>query len=364
MKVGLLLPQQVPSGYESKVGAEMAISEINAAGGILGRKVELVPADDQSNPTAAVSEVRRLAEIEKVEAVLGTVISQNILAISPILVRANIVNFGVAGSDLITPQSAPNFFSSYYNSTVQAEAMFNFAVGDLKAKSIGVLAESGAQAKSGVEVIRALAQTAGVTVTGEQQFDPRAPDFTPQLLSLKRGNPDVVLFWLIQQEDVVTFLKNMKEIGWDVQVAASGVGAAGAKYVVNAIGPNQMKNIHGTLLRLNTYCPGEPVGKSSWTGFLDRIKAFAPKDYDKLNPGNVIMLYNAAYIMKAGMEGAGSTDPKKISAYLESNEIKIPTGVGKASAKGHFMVGAGDIVPVSDPDLPRDDGLIRRAKCS
>lgn len=364
LRVGLLLPLQTPSGYESKVGAEMAVSEINAAGGVLGRKIELVPADDQSNPTAGVSEARRLVEVEKVDALLGTVISQVNLAVSPIVVRGNISQYGVSGSILVTPQAAPNFFSSYFNSTAQANVMFRFAQEDLKAKSVAILAESGAQARSGVEVLKALADKAGITVTGEQAFDARTPDLTPQLLALKRDNPDVILFWMIQQEDVVTFLKNMKEIGWnDIKVSASGVGATGANYVVNALGPDQMKNIHGTLLKLNTYCPGEPVGQSTWTGFLDRIKTFAPADNDKLNPGNVIMLYNATYIMKAGMEGANSTDPAKVREYLEHNQITIPTGVGKASPEAHFMIGEEDIVTVTDPDKPREDGLILRARC-
>jgi ABC-type branched-subunit amino acid transport system substrate-binding protein len=214
-----------------------------------------------------------------------------------------------------------------------------------------------------VGVLKRLAEQAGVKITGEQSFDARTPDMTPQLLALRRENPEMLLFWMIQQEDVVTLLKNLKELNWDIQISASGVGASGAKYVVNALGPDQMKNIHGTLIKLNTYCPGEPEGQSSWTDFVNRIKAFSPADFDKLNPGNVIMLYNATYVMKEGMEGAGSTDPAKIRQYLETHQVKIPTGIGKASPESHFMVSKDDIVTVTDADKPREDGLIRRARC-
>lgn len=364
MKLGLLLPLQVPSGYESEVGAEMAVSEINAAGGILGRQVELVKADDQSNPTAAVAEINRLIENEKVEAIVGTVISQNILAVSPHVARAGLVQFGVAGSSAITPTVAPNFFSSYFNSDAQGEAMFNFAAKDLGAKSIAILAESGSQAQNGVQHIRKLAEAAGVTVTGVQSFDARTPDLTPQLLDLRKGNPEVMLFWLIQQEDVVTYLRNMRDLGWDIKTSASGVGATGAPYVKSALGEGWMDNIHGTLLRLNTYCPGDPLNSSEWTGFLERIKAFNPRDVEKLNPGNIIMIYNATHALKAAAEGAGSLDPDAIRTYMYANEVKIPSGVAKVSEAGHFMIGAGDIVPVTGPDKPREDGLIQRASCN
>ena len=363
MKVGLLLPLQTPSGYETSVGAEMAVAEINAAGGILGRQVELVKADDQSNPTTAVAEVKRLIETEKIDALLGSVISQVVLAVSPHVVKADIIQFGVAGSSAVTPEAAPNFFSSYFNSDAQGETMFRYAAEDLKAKSIGILAESGSQAQNGVEHIKKLAAAAGVTVTGVQSFDARSPDFTPQLLDLKGGNPDVMLFWMIQQEDVVTYLKNVKDLGWDIKTSASGVGAAGANYVKSALGEGWMDNIHGTLLRLNTYCPGEPLNGSDWTGFLERIKAFNPKDVEKLNPGNIIMLYNATYALKAGAEGAGSLDPKAIREYMETHEVKIPTGISKTSPTAHFMIGADDIVTVTGPDKPREDGLIQRARC-
>lgn len=364
MRIGLLLPLQVPSGYESEVGADMAVSEINAAGGILGRQVELVKADDQSNPTAAVAEVSRLIENEKVEAIVGTVISQNNLAAAPHVVRAGIVQFGVSGSSAVTPQAAPNFYSSYFNGDAQGEAMFRYAVEDLGAKSIAILAESGSQAQNGVQYIKQLAEAAGVTVTGVQSFDARTPDLTPQLLDLRGGNPEVMLFWMIQQEDVVTYLKNMKDLGWDIKTSASGVGATAANYVKSALGEGWMDNIHGTLLRLNTYCPGEPLNGSEWTGFLERIKAFNPKDVEKLNPGNIIMIYNATHALKAAAEGAGSLDPEKIKEFMYAGKVKIPTGFAQVSEKGHFMIGADDIVTVTGPDKPREDGLIMRARCN
>lgn len=129
--------------------------------------------------------------------------------------------------------------------------MFRYVADDLKVKSFAILNDSGAQAKSGIEVLKKLAAERGITVTAAQQFDTRAADMTPQMLALKRDNPEAFLFWPVAQEDVVTAIKNMRDIGWELPVSAANQGAASAAYVKNALGVGAMKNMHGTLLKLH-----------------------------------------------------------------------------------------------------------------
>jgi ABC-type branched-subunit amino acid transport system substrate-binding protein len=107
-KIGLFLEltggSASTTSEASQFGVELAVQEINAAGGIAGRKLQLVVADTQTDPTVGVGEMKRLVQQEKVEFVFGPVISQILLAAAPVVNEAKIGTIGSTGSLAITPK--------------------------------------------------------------------------------------------------------------------------------------------------------------------------------------------------------------------------------------------------------------------
>ena len=142
-KIGLFLEltggSASTTSEASQFGVELAVQEINAAGGIGGRKLQLVVADTQTDPTVGVGEMKRLVQQEKVEFVFGPVISQILLAAAPVVNEAKIGTIGSTGSLAITPKFAPYYFSTLINAETQAKHMAAQAGDVLKAKSVAIL---------------------------------------------------------------------------------------------------------------------------------------------------------------------------------------------------------------------------------
>src|SRR5947209_908173 len=119
----------------ARLGTDVAIAELNKAGGIAGRKIVTVTADTQTDPTVGVGEAKRLVQQEKVDLIVGPVISQVLLAGLPVMNEAKIAEIGATGSELVTPQAGPTYFSLLINAESQAKAVLDQAEKVLHAKS-------------------------------------------------------------------------------------------------------------------------------------------------------------------------------------------------------------------------------------
>ncbi len=355
------------NGMTSLSGYKLAVDEINKSGGILGRKVELIVGDDANDPTHAVTTVKRMIAKDKIQALVGPMLSQASLAIAPVLTEAKIANISVSGSSALTPKAAPYHFSLYTSIEAGSQATTEYVVNGLKAKSAAILTDTGSQGKAAQENLQRMLAARGVKVTGAQQHEPHVTDMTSQILSLRRGNPDVVLLVSSTGDDAGTILKNMDEVGWKVKVVSNTAGL-NVPMVVRTGGPDIYNNglTSGLLLKAYTYCSGEPVGQTEFGKFVSRLKAAEPKNFAQLNQQVVSMAYDGVYVMKAAIEATKSFDGAVIADWIEKNVQNVQgriNGPLAASANNHFLVGADAIVFVTRPDKKRDDGLPERV-CS
>jgi branched-chain amino acid transport system substrate-binding protein len=368
IKVGALLSLTgggSVSGTSAIVGLRMRVKEINDAGGLLGRRIEVIQADDRSDPTAAVGEAIRLVQQEKITFMIGPQASQHAIAITPTLNEAGIAWVTTVGASQMNPAFAPRHFSNLFNTEAQAKSMVNYVANIMKAKSVGILTDNTANSKDMVEHMRVALAKTGVSITGAQEFDLQATDMTPNLLALRRGNPEALLFSAITAPAAGNTMKAMKEIGWDVRTVGSSVFGVLAPAIIRIAGQDALKNALGLESRAYTYCPGDPVGTSAFSKFLDRLKAFQPADFDKLNYANVIFMYDGMQVLRTAAEATKSLEGAKIGAWIEENVSKVPVVNGPLSASktNHFMMGAEILVPVMDLGQKREDGLLRRAGC-
>ena len=131
------------NGLTAQTGYKMAVDEINAAGGILGRKVEMIVADDANDPTQAVTSVKRLISRDRIQIMVGPMVSQSTLAVAPVLTEARVANVSVSGSSAITAKVAPYHFSLFTSIQGVAMASVEHAQKNLKAKSIAILTDTG-----------------------------------------------------------------------------------------------------------------------------------------------------------------------------------------------------------------------------
>jgi len=344
----------------------LAIKEINEKGGIAGRPVDLIQGDDGSDATQAVSEAKRLVTREKVHLMLGPVITTNVLAVMPIYNEAKIASVINSGSSAFTPQIAPYGFSDYFSSDGYAKAMIDFAADKLKAKRVAILADNSAQSKGVVADYKKYIAARGLTLTAESEHEFRASDVTPQILAMRKGNPDAIIQQSGTGEDGGLIFKTLDEMGWKVPVVSS-VAAVLANSVTKTAGPDVFKSgrVTGMTFKAFTYCLSDPIGKSDFAALLARVKALEPENFDKMNVYAMSFMYDGVYLLKAAVEATRSVDGPTLARWIEQQAGKVSAVSGKLSPSttSHFLFGAESVYLVPRPDVRREDGLMARAGC-
>jgi len=353
------------SGFSGLTGAKMAIQEINATGGVKGRMLELVVADDQSDPTAAVNEARRLANSQKVDFVYGPLSSQLTLASVPVLRDAKIPQVFTSGSSLLTPAFTPLGFSMNPSAEDQANLMVE-QIKTFGGKKVGILIDNGAQTKSGLEYIKSYLSQDGITIAAEQEFPFRSEDKTPQLLSLKGACADSLIIWANTVDDMATILNNEQDIGWQVNMSGAIAQTMFAQPVTKLVPKEYLGRIASVAYRGWTYCPGDKVDDLPYVQFKKRLAAFETARAKDLAPTIAAWGYDAVYLYKAAVESGAQSGPE-IAAWIEKNSASVPAVSGKLDGVGpnsHFLVGIGGMTLVDHLGEPGPEGLFPRTDCT
>jgi branched-chain amino acid transport system substrate-binding protein len=364
IKVGVLLPFTGTGAYIAQgnlTAQRMAVKEINEAGGLLGRPVEIVQADDQFDPTQAVNEARRLTQQAKVSFVMGPVASNLANAVAPIMTETKTLWFATA----VAPVTGALGFSGMMSSSEQAVAMVNFAIEHLKAKSVAIIHDNGGASKALVEEFKTLIPARGLELKGLQEHAMRDADTTAQLLSLRRLNPDVLLHTSSTGEDAGQVIKNMADIGWTIRTVSTTTAQATGG-TLKVAGPDALKggNFYGIVFKGLTYCAADKPGEGGFGAYLARLRAFDAKAADNMDARQAIYLYDAMILAKSAIQATRSLDGTVLASWIENNAggVKgvsgIPFGV---KGSNHFMMGRDALTFVNRPDQPRaEDKLTLR----
>lgn len=367
-KIGALFPMTgiaAPTGVASEVGARMAVKELNSAGGIMSRQIQLIVADDQFDPTQSVTLAKKLATSDKVQAVLGPQGGALVIAVGPVMAEADVAYFSAGTTGLMTPQAAPTGFSVSIIPEAQAVSVIDWAIDVRKAKSIGYFGDNGLNSKTMAERFKAYAAERKLTIAAMEQYEVGATEMTSQILNLRRANPDVLLINGQTAADQARILKQIDEVGWNVPVAGSlGVTALFAP-IAQIAGSSTRLIAAGVQIKTFSYCTGDPVGELPYAKFLQRLKTESPGNFEKLPYNLSAWTYDAVFMIKAASEGAKSTGGRAMTQWIENNKQGVlgVTGVMKADAASHFLARPETFTLVENLDRIRSDGMIKRAGC-
>ena len=373
IKIGLLMTLTGPgaaSALATRMGVAIAIQEFNEKGGIDGRQIVLVQADDQANPTSGTNEVNRLVYQEKIEAMVGPVASAVTVAALPTLTEAKIANFTQSGSALLTPANGPYHFavigSAAYSGTQLAD--YVIAVG---AKRVALLQDDSAASLSGGEAIRAKLKEKGVELVGAQQYKFHPTDVIPQLLSLRGTNPEFLIVYSASQDDTGIVQKDIIEIGWNVKEVGSLSTGLAPDLVIEKAGPDAYKNMLVQVVRTISYCPKEnDMGSPDMVAFINKAAAYekahrsgaAITDFYSIANG-----YDLLSIIKQAVEAnGGKTDGPTLAKWIIEHPADLKLLTVKRSAatnQNHFMFGPDNFVLVETPTKRNESYMKKRAGC-
>ena len=206
LKIGVPGPLQLLVGQGIVYGLQLAAGEINAAGGIMGRKITIVPEDEAESPEVGLAAMRKLIESDKVDVLIGGQTSGVVLAQLPQISRAKLVYLGVgAASPLITEQVKKDYASFKYifrvspaNSTYLgyglADFVDEFVRPELKVTKVAIIGENLVWVQGVLPAMeRRLAEKHGIDVVYKELFDPRTTDFSPIFAKIRDAGAQFIV---------------------------------------------------------------------------------------------------------------------------------------------------------------------------
>jgi branched-chain amino acid transport system substrate-binding protein len=299
-------------------GVRLAAEEINKAGGVMGRQIELVERDDEAKNERGVQIAQELINKEKVVAVVGYINTGVGLASERFFQDAKIpVMNNVATGSVLTHQfdaQPENYvFRNAANDSIQAPMIVDEAITKRGFKKPAILADSTNYGQLGRKDLDKALEAKGVKPVTEEKFNIGDVDMTAQLLKAKEAGADVVLTYGIGPE-LAQIANGMTKLGWKVPIIGSWTLSM-ANYIDNA-GPG------GEGARMPQTFIQEPTTPKRQTFIIAYLKAFNPKNARMDSPVSAAQGYDSVYLLAAAIKQAGSTDGPKIKAALE--DLKAP----------------------------------------
>jgi branched-chain amino acid transport system substrate-binding protein len=312
LKLGLVAAmsgQSAKSGEAIVRGLSLAIDEINAKGGLLGKKVELLVRDDESTPAKGVLAARELVQREKVAALFGGLDTPVSIAIVPFANQTKTPFMGVwaAGTPITQNGAAENyvFRVSAVDDLVDV-ALVDYAIKKYGAKKPGLILINNPWGESNEKGLKAALAAKNLPYAGIEKFETNDIDVVPQLSRLKQAGSDVLLL-VANVAPSAQVVKSLDRMGWDVPIV-SHWGPAGGRFTELA-GASAAK-VHF----IQTFSfSGNPSPKAS--AVLDGLKKKYPeiKSLGDVTPAvGIANAYDAMHLTALAIAKAGSTEGPKI----------------------------------------------------
>ncbi len=234
IKVGAILSLTGPYaalGTAEKNSLELEQKRINDAGGIGGKKLEIVIADDGTDEAKAVAAATKLIEQDKVVAILGATGTGQSMATRTVIDRSGVPMISMAGGNAITGKFDPLVFQTPWPNSIVVPFVLKKIAADGH-KKIAVISDNSGYGKDGHAIIVQSAPTAGLSVVADQQFKPGDTDFAAQITTAKNSGADAILLWTAGKEGAA-LVKQAGELGVTLPMYG-GSGQAKAEFPTGA----------------------------------------------------------------------------------------------------------------------------------
>jgi branched-chain amino acid transport system substrate-binding protein len=346
IKVGGLFALSGPwahIGIDQRDSCQYVFDQVNAAGGINGRKIEFIQADTEGDPTKGLLAAKRLIEQEKVAVIIGPVRTGVGMAIKPYLDSAKVPAFMHCGSDVIVDKPPTHwvFKSPYRASHAMGRVLSYMKKHDLN--KIGFMYIQGGFGKDGLKNAEKLAPEYGLEIVGVESFGGKDVDMKPQLVNLRSKKPQAILCWTIGPAGPIV-AKNMQELDFKIPLFQCH-GEANYQFIKIAGPAAEGVMMPATKIYVTDELPDSDPQKTFISEFVDGYtKAFK-------EPG-VMVSYgaDAAYIVVEALKKAGD-NPAAIRDAIEKTHGYVGlSGIYNMSPTDHNGLSLNDVVLIKVQD--------------
>jgi branched-chain amino acid transport system substrate-binding protein len=325
VKIGMSMPQTGPLGAGGKaalLALQMWIEDVNAKGGLLGRKVEFIAYDDQTNPALTPGIYTKLLDVDKVDLLIAPYGTVPTAPIMPLVKQRDLLLMGNFSFQVNRTVKHDKWFNnSPWNDAASWSDGFIGTGQKLGAKTIAFLAADQEFAQNLANGARELAKKAGMQVVYNQNYPPATVDFSSMIRAIRAAKPDMV-FVMSYPNDSVAIVRAVNEIGVGDSVKLFGGGMVGLQFtpIMESLG----SSLNG-IVNYNSWVPG-----IKYPGIEEFLARYAKRAAEaKVDPlGFYLPPFNYAIgqMIEQAVTATKSLDHKVLADYIRKNEMKTIVG--------------------------------------
>lgn len=317
VKLGATAPLTGPVaiyGITATNGSKLAMDEINKNGGVLGKQVEFIVLDSKGDPTEAITAYNRLVD-EGIVGFIGDAPSKPTLAIAEVAAQDNMPMITPTGTQFNITEAGPNVFRTCFTDPYQGVVLANFAKDNLKAETAAIVVNNSSDYSDGVaKAFVEQAEKLGLKVVAKEGYSDGDKDFRAQLTKILPTNPDVLVI-PDYYEQVALITTQAREVG----LKSAFIGPDGWDGVAKTLDPSAYSAVE------NSYFTNHFSLQDQSEKVQNFVKAYR-EVYNEDPSSFAALSYDAAYMMKAAIEKAGTTDKQAVVEALKNLDYNGVTG--------------------------------------
>jgi branched-chain amino acid transport system substrate-binding protein len=315
-----------PNGKQILQAIEIWRDDVNAKGGLLGRPVELVYYDDQSNPSTVPGIYTKLLTVDKVDLVLGPYATNMIAAAMPVLMQAGKATIGMLGVNINRQFNYPRYFSMIpggnEGTLAFSRGWFELAAQqNPKPKTVAIASADAEFGRTTCDGTRENAKAGGFDIVYDKSYPPTPTEFASILRAIQATNPDLI-YICAYPPDTVGFVRAANEIDLKTKMFGGAMVGLFATPIKMQLGP-----LMNGLVFMESFVPSPKLDFPGLKEVLAKYQAKAPElKIDPLGYAYVPFGYAAGQVLAQAVEGTKSLDAAKIADYIHANEFKTVVG--------------------------------------
>jgi len=322
IRIGFTPPvtgQHAASGAFQVKAIKLAVKELNAAGGINGKQIDLRIVDNQSTNPGALAALNKAVEQDKVLALMSFLYSTQVFATAEAIKGFGVPTFIGATNVALTKQGNPWLFRVRPDDSVAAVAMVKYIKDDTKFTKIGLLHDQDAFGTGGADLVEKAAKESGLTVVRREKSTTAAKDFTAELLAFKNAGAEILIFYG-HQEATAVIQRQMRQLGSPFKFLGSPSSAS-----KDAL--NLAREASEGIWAVVDFVPGRSEANKR---FADAYKKEYNEEYDNLS----IWTYDGMKILAAAIQKVGEDRAKIRDAILATRGYEGVQGTFSFSPNG------------------------------
>src|ERR687895_328130 len=335
VKIGMSMPQTGSlgaGGQAALVALRLWVDDVNQKGGLLGRKVEFIVYDDQTNPANVPGIYTKLLDVDKVDLLIAPYGTVPTAPVMPLVKQRGLLLMGNFSFQVNAKVEHDMWFNnSPWNDASSWSDGFIKAGQGAGAKTIAILAADQEFAQNLANGARELSKKAGIKSVYDQNYPPATTDFSSLIRGIRAAKPEMV-FVMSYPNDSVAIIRAVNEIGVGSQVQVFGGGMVGLQFtpIMTSLG-----SLLNGVLNYNSYVPG-----MKYPGIEDFLARYAKRAQEaKVDPlGFYLPPFNYAIgqMLEQAVSATKSLHHKQPPAYLRKNEMNTMGGPSRYGKDGEW----------------------------